>query len=161
MRTSSPPSSGWAVSATDSGGSILGAFSSSASGRSPASAVDQVPVDRLALDAFGVIRPAARVHRDDCRYGYRVLHTVAVELGVGLERDGRTMVSGSRFEVHTGARVEFPLTPAGLPSELRLRLAMRRAIGLYTPEVAVAPGSAQATAVGDSTELYAALAVVF
>jgi hypothetical protein len=63
--------------------------------------------------------------------------------------------------VHTGARVEFPLTPAGLPSELRLRLAMRRAIGLYTPEVAVAPQSTQATAVGDSTELYAALAVVF
>jgi hypothetical protein len=143
------------------GGFDLGAFSSSASGRSPASAVDQVPVDRLALDAFGVIRPAARVHRDDRRYGYRVLHTVAVELGVGLERDGRTMVSGSRFEVHTGARIEFPLTPAGLPSELRLRLAMRRAIGLYTPEVAVAQGSTQATAVGDSTELYAALAVVF
>jgi hypothetical protein len=86
---------------------------------------------------------------------------VAVELGLGLERDGRSMVAGSRWEVHTGARVEFPLTPADLPSELRLRLAVRRAIGLYTPEVAVAPHSAQATAVGDSTELYAALAVVF
>jgi hypothetical protein len=139
----------------------LGAFSSSASGRYPPSSVDQVPVDRLALDAFGVIRPAARLHRDDRRYGYRVLRTLAVELGLGLERDGRTMVSGSRFEVHTGARVELPLTPAGLPSELRLRLAMRRAIGLYTPEVAVAKGSSQTTSVGDSTELYAALAVVF
>lgn len=143
------------------GGFDLGAFSSSASGRTPPSAIDQVPVDRLALDAFGVIRPAARVHRDDRRYGYRVLHTVAAELGIGLERDGRTMVSGSRFEIHTGARVEFPLTPAGLPSELRLRLAMRRAIGLYTPEVAVAAGSTQTTSVGNSTELYAALAVVF
>jgi hypothetical protein len=137
----------------------LGAFSSSASGRY--ASADSVPVDRLALDAFGVIRPAARIHRDDPRYGYRVLHTVAVELGLGLERDGRTMVAGSRFEVHTGARVELPLTRAGLPSELRLRLAVRRAIGLYTPEVAVAKGSSQATAVGDSTELYAALAVVF
>jgi len=154
----------------------LGAFSSSASGRTPPSAVDQAPVDRLALDAFGVLRPAARVHRDDPGYGYRVLHTVAAELGLGIERDGRSMVSGTRFVVHTGARVEFPLTPAGLPSELRLRLAIRRAIGLYachatgdvtecgfrvTPEVAVAQGSTQTTAVGDSTELYAALAVVF
>jgi hypothetical protein len=137
----------------------LGAFASSASGRY--TSVQGVPVDRLALDGFGVIRPAARVHRDDRRYGYRVLHTLAVEVGLGLERDGRSMVSGSRWLVHTGARVEFPLTPAGLPSELRLRLAMRRAIGLYTPEVAVAKGSTQATSVGDSTELYAALAVVF
>ena len=114
----------------------LGAFSSSASGRftSPT----ESPVDRLALDAFGVIRPAARVHRDDRRYRYRVLHTLAAELGLGLERDGRTMVSGSRFEVHTGARVEFPLTRASAPSELRLRLAVRRAFGLYTPEVSVA-----------------------
>jgi hypothetical protein len=152
----------------------LGAFASSASGRYVAA--QDAPVDRLALDAFGVIRPAARVHRDDRRYGYRVLHTLAAELGLGVERDGRSMVSGTRFVVHTGARVEFPLTPAGLPSELRLRLAMRRAIGLYachatgdttecglrvTPEVAVAQGSTQTTAVGDSTELYAALAVVF
>jgi hypothetical protein len=138
----------------------LGAFASSASGRYTS---DQgVPVDRLALDGFGVIRPAARFRRDDHRYGYRVLHTVAAELGLGFERDGRSMVAGTRWLVHTGARVEFPLTPAGLPSELRLRLAVRRAIGaFYTPEVAVAPGSLQSTSVGDSTELYGALAVVF
>jgi hypothetical protein len=140
----------------------LGAFSSSASGRftSP-DQLNDAPVDRLALDAFGVIRPAARVHRDDTQYGYRVLHTLAAELGLGLERDGRTMVSGSRFEVHTGARIEFPLTPAGMASQLRLRLAVRRAFGLYTPEVAVAPGNTAVTSVGDSTEVYAALAVVF
>jgi hypothetical protein len=138
----------------------LGAFASSASGRYVAAQGE--PVDRLALDAFAVIRPAAFVHRDDTDYGYRVLHTLAVELGEGFERDGRSMVAGSRWVVHTGARVEFPLTPAGLPSELRLRLAVRRAIGLYTPEVAVAPGSTQeVTSVGNSTELYAALAVVF
>jgi hypothetical protein len=137
----------------------LGAFASSASGRY--TSAQGAPVDRLALDAFGVVRPAAGVHGDDWGYGYRVLHTLAAEVGLGLERDGRSMVSGSRWVVHTGARVELPLTPAGLPSELRLRLAMRRAIGLYTPQVAVAPGSTQATSVGDSTELYAALAVVF
>jgi hypothetical protein len=140
----------------------LGAFSSSASGRFTSAAESHdAPVDRLALDAFGVIRPAARVHRDDRRYRYRVLHTLAAELGLGLERDGRTMVSGSRWEVHTGARVEFPLTRASAPSELRLRLAVRRAFGLYTPEVAVASSSTAVTSVGDSTELYAALAVVF
>ncbi len=140
----------------------LGAFSSSASGRftSPANLKD-APVDRLALDAFGVIRPAARVRRDDQGYGFRVLHTVAAELGLGVERDGRTMVSGSRLEVHTGARIELPLTPRGQPSELRLRLAVRHAVGLYTPEVAVAQGSTAVTAVGDSTEFYAALAVIF
>jgi hypothetical protein len=141
----------------------LGAFASSASGRfdTPEQLSVDAPVDRLALDAFGVVRPAARVRRDDWRYGYRVLHTLAAELGLGLERDGRSMVAGSRFEVHTGARVEFPLTPAGQPSELRLRLAVRHAIGLYTPEVAVSATGTAATAVGDSTELYAALAVVF
>jgi hypothetical protein len=140
----------------------LGAFSSSASGRftSP-DQLNDAPVDRLALDAFGVIRPAARVRRDDQGYGFRVLHTVAAELGLGVERDGRSMVSGSRFEVHTGGRVELPLTPRDQPSELRLRLAVRHAFGLYTPEVAVAQGSTAVTSVGDSTEFYAALAVVF
>jgi hypothetical protein len=140
----------------------LGAFSSSASGRFKSAAeLNDAPVDRLALDAFGVVRPAARVRPDDGSYGFRVLRTLAAELGLGLERDGRTMVSGSRWEVHTGARVEFPLTPPGQPSELRLRLAMRHAFGLYTPQVAVASNSPAATSVGDSTELYAALAVVF
>jgi hypothetical protein len=38
---------------------------------------------------------------------------------------------------------------------------VRRAFGLYTPEVSVASSSTAVTSVGDSTELYAALAVVF
>jgi hypothetical protein len=133
----------------------LGAFSSAASGRFHASSA--APVDRLALDAFAVIRPAAGFRRDDPGYAVRVLHTVAAELGVGFERDGRTNGAGSRFQVHTGARVELPLTPAGRASELRLRLAFRRAVGLYTPRLAGDP----VTAVGDSNEVYAALAVVF
>ena len=120
---------------------------------------DATPIDRLALDAFGVLRPAARVRRADQRYRMRVLHTLAAELGLGLERDGTTLGSGTRFEIHTGARVEFPLAPAGQASELRLRLAVRRAFGLYTPEVTAAPETL--VSVGDSFELYAALAVVF
>jgi hypothetical protein len=130
----------------------LGAFASSASGRYLMAGY--APIDRLALDAFGVVRPAARVRPDDLRYGSRVLRTIAVELGLGYERDGHTTASGSRVQIHTGARIELPLTPAGQASELRLRLAYRRAIGLYTPQVT-------GTDVGDSNEIYAALAVVF
>ena len=135
----------------------LGAFSSAASGRFPTT---DGRVDRLALDAFGVLRPAARLRPSDQRYRMRVLRTVGVELGLGFERDGQVMVSGSRWVIHTGARIEFPLT-SGQASELRLRLAVRRAFGLYTPELSTKSGSVGTISVGDSTELYAALAVVF
>ena len=145
------------------GGFDLGAFASSASGRFhgvDASGVSDNPVDRLALDAFGVLRPAARLARGDDRYRMRVLRTAAAELGLGVEREGRATGSGRRLALHAGARVELPLTRAGEASELRLRLAVRRAIGLYTPEIAgVTP--VDVTKVGDTTEVYAALAVVF
>lgn len=137
----------------------LGAFSSAASGRFHSG--DDGPVDRLALDAFAVVRPAARVRPDDGRYSLRVLRTLAAEVGLGFERDGHTLNAGTRFQIHTGARVELPLTAADRASELRLRLAMRRAVGLYTPQVSGGMGVNAITAVGDSTELYAALAVVF
>ena len=135
----------------------LGAFSSAASGRF---STPDSPVDRLALDAFGVVRPAARVRPADQRYRMRVLRTIGAELGLGFERDGQVVVSGSRWVIHTGARIEFPLT-SGQASELRLRLAVRRAFGLYTPELSTTSGSTGVISVGDSTELYAALAVVF
>ena len=138
-------------------GFALGAFSSAASGRFPTS---DSPVDWLALDAFGVYRPAAHLHPSDQRYRLRVLRTLGGELGLGFERDGQVVVSGSRWLIHTGARVEFPLT-TGQASELRLRLAVRRAFGLYTPELSTKSGSNGIISVGDSTELYAALAVVF
>jgi len=134
----------------------LGAFSSAASGRFPTT---ESPVDRLALDAFAVVRPAARVHPGDLRYGLRVLRTLALELGLGFERDGQVVVSGTRWVIHTGARIEFPLTTRQA-GELRLRLAVRRAFGLYTPELSTQSGNGTVS-VGDSTELYAALAVVF
>ena len=135
----------------------LGAFSSAASGRFPTT---DSPVDRLALDAFAVVRPAARALPGDQRYRMRVLRTLGVELGLGFERDGQVVVSGSRWVIHTGARIEFPLT-TGQAGELRLRLAVRRAFGLYTPELSTKTGSNGTISVGDSTELYAALAVVF
>ena len=135
----------------------LGSFASSASGRFRGT---DNPVDRLALDAFGVVRPAARLAPGDRRYRWRVLRTAAVEAGLGLERDGRVTGSGSRFTLHTGARVELPLTRAGEASELRLRLAVRRDVGLFTPKLYGANAS-DVTLVGDSTEVYAALAVIF
>ena len=83
-----------------------------------------------------------------------MLRTVAVELGLGYERDGHTTGAGTRWQIHTGARFDLPLTGPGMRSELRLRLGYRRAVGLYTPEV-------QGVEVGDSNEVYAALVVVF
>ena len=102
------------------------AFASQAAGRHE----NQNPVDRLAVDLFGVIRPGAWFRPDDRSYGIRVLHGLGAELGLGFERDGRSAVSGTRFLIHTGARADLPLTPAREPTELRLRLAVRRGIGL-------------------------------
>jgi len=136
----------------------LGAFASQASGRSGPT---QAPVDRVALDGFGVLRPVARYRPDDQSFQMRVLHALAAELGLGFERDGRSAISGTRFTVHTGARVDLPLSPAGEPTDLRLRFAVRRDIGLYTPRLR-STTSAEVTSVGDSAaELYAALVVVF
>lgn len=89
-----------------------------------------------------------------------MLRTAAAELGLGFERDGRVTGSGTRFALHTGARVELPLTRTGQSSELRLRLAARRDVGLFTPKLYGATAS-DVTLVGDSTEIYAALAVIF
>ena len=80
--------------------------------------------------------------------------------GLGLERDGRSAISGTRFLVHLGARVDLPLTPVREASELRLRLAVRRGLGLYKPKLYAHGGTS--TSVGDTAaELYAALVVVF
>jgi hypothetical protein len=135
----------------------LGAFASEAAGRFG----NQNPVDRLALDAYGVIRPGAWYRPDDLSYQMRVLRALAAELGLGFERDGRSAISGTRFVVHVGASVDLPLTPAHEATELRLRLAVRRGVGLYTPRLRGGAGS-EVTNVGDSAaELYAALVVVF
>ena len=63
---------------------------------------NQNPIDRLAVDAFGVIRPGAWFRPDDSSYQLRVLRGLAAELGLGFERDGRSAVSGTRFVVHVG-----------------------------------------------------------
>jgi hypothetical protein len=133
-------------------GAELAVFASSAVGRYRGS---DAPIDRLALDAVGVVRPLAwKVSLEDRRYRARLVRAAAIELGLGLERDGTTLRAGSRFGLHLGARLEVPLGPAGARSELRLRLGARRMQGLYTPRVGTVD-------VGDSVEIYAALVTIF
>jgi hypothetical protein len=135
----------------------LGVFASSASREDRT----QLPVDRLAVDGFGVFRPGTWVNPDDRSFEMRLLHALAAELGLGFERDGRSPISGTRFLVHLGARAEVPLSPAGEPTDLRLRLAVRRGVGLYTPKLS-GKTMPDVLEVGDSAaEIYAALVAVF
>lgn len=130
----------------------LGVYASSASGRY---ARTDTPVDRLGMAAMLVLRPfALRLPPETARYSARVARTVGVELGLGAERDGQSALAGSRLGVHTGVRLEFPLTPPSAPTALRIRFAARRLIGLFEPLV----GS---TAVQDTTDLTASLTLSF
>jgi len=129
----------------------MGVYASSASGRYRP---PDVPVDRLGLDVMAVLRPLAPRVAAGGGYLARAAGASGIELGLGLERDGLSALSGYRFGVHTGLRLELPLTPVGEPAELRLHVAVRHLIGLYEPLVA-------STSVGDTTELIGALAVSF
>jgi len=136
----------------------LGAYATSAT---RAQRQKDSPVDRLAVDLFGVVRPAARYQRDDHGFGMRVLHSLAAELGPGLERAGRSNISGTRFLIHVGATVDLPLSPEREATELRVRLGVRKNIGLYTPKLYGATASDVTEIRDTAAELYAALAVVF
>jgi len=134
-------------------------FASNASGHFHG--VTDNPVDRLAFDGFGVFRPAGRFRLDDSRYRMRVLRALGAELGLGLEREERHDGSGNRFTIHLGARVDLPLTRVTDASEVRLRLAVRRDFGLFTPQV-FSTTSGQVTPIGDTVvELFGGLAFVF
>jgi len=136
----------------------LGAYATSAT---RAQRQKDSPVDRLAVDLFGVVRPAARYQRDDHGFGMRVLHSLAAELGPGLERAGRSNISGTRFLIHVGATVDLPLSPEREATELRVRLGVRKNIGLYTPKLYGATASDVTEIRDTAAELYAALALVF
>jgi hypothetical protein len=130
----------------------MGVYASSASGRYR---VPDLPVDRLALDLMAVLRPFQRPGQlPDSRYVTRVARASGLELGLGFERDGQATLSGSRFGLHTGLRVELPLTPAGERTGLHVYLAARRLIGFYEPVVGT-------TTVHNSVELLAALGASF
>jgi hypothetical protein len=131
----------------------LAAIASQATGRYRA---PNSPLDRLALDGMVVVRfLAQRVSAEDYRYRSRVGRTAAFELGLAVERAGRGPVAATRFGMHTGARIEFPLVPFGASAnEPRLRVGVRRMLGASAPMVGD-------TTVHDSTELYTALALSF
>ena len=136
----------------------LGTFATSAT---RAQRQSDSPVDRVAVNLYGVVRPAALHRRDDRRFDMRVLHSLAAELGLGLERAGRSSISGTRFLIHVGATVDLPLSPASEATELRLRLGVQRNIGLYTPKLYGNTTSDVTDVVDTAVEVYAALAVVF
>jgi hypothetical protein len=136
----------------------LGAYATSAT---RAQRQKDSPVDRLAVDLFGVLRPAARYQRDDHSFGMRVLHSLAAELGPGLERAGRSNISGTRFLVHVGATVDLPISTEYEATEVRVRLGVRKNIGLYTPKLYGATASDVTDIRDTALDVYAALAVVF
>jgi len=132
----------------------FGLFASTATGRfrNP-----DAPVDRLGLDAMLVLRPVAHgVGADDKRWVLRVLRAAALEVGAGYERDGHGASADQRFGFRLGGRLEFPLTAASDPSQLRLRLAAR-----HLSAGTKATGAADTPVRDTVAELYAALAVVF
>jgi hypothetical protein len=136
----------------------LGAYATSAT---RAQRQKDSPVDRLAVDLFGVLRPAARYQRDDHSFGMRVLHSLAAELGPGLERAGRSNISGTRFLIHVGATVDLPISTEYDATEVRVRVGVRKNIGLYTPKLYGATASDVTDIRDTALDVYAALAVVF
>ncbi len=134
----------------------LGLFANSATGRYR---VPNVPVDRLGFDAMLVVRPFADWRLGDGRYGLRVARSLALDLGLGYERDSRiprVPEEVNRFGARVGVHVDLPLTPAGARSELRLRLTGRRFVSASNVSF---PGGDPAP--DTRGELFAALAAVF
>jgi len=133
----------------------LGVFVNSATGRYR---TPNLPIDRLGVDALLVIRPFADFLPGN-GYGLRVLRALALDLGLGYERDSRISRGPedvSRIGAVFGAHADLPLTPAGERSELRLRLTARRFVGLTSPtfpEGDPAPDT--------RVELFGSLVVVF
>jgi hypothetical protein len=133
----------------------LGVFVNSATGRYR---TPNLPVDRLGVDAMLVIRPFADFLFGDS-YDRRVLRTLALDVGLGYERDSRISRGPedvSRVGARVGIHADLPLTPARERSELRLRLTVRRFVGLTSPTFA------EGDPVPDTRfELFGSLVVVF
>jgi hypothetical protein len=137
----------------------LTVFANSANGRYREP--DFIPVDRLGLQGIVVVRLAAEARPDDQRYRMRVARTLAIDLGVGVERASRLArvpETVNRLGTLIGLHADIPLTPStsANASELRLRLAVRRFFG--ASQVAFPDGEVVSNTSG---ELFAALAAVF
>jgi len=93
--------------------------------RSCANGATQMQLSRLSGELVGVLRPLAILDRSG--YGYRVLRTVSVDLGAGMERVSLQLQSDWRAGLVLGAHFDVPLGPAS-SKELRLRLGVRRLV---------------------------------
>lgn len=143
------------------GGGTLGVdltvFANSANGRYREP--NFIPVDRLGAQGVFVVRPFADARPADQRYRMRVGRTLAVDLGLGIERASRfarAPETVNRIGTSIGLHCDIPLTPLTSTRELRLRLAARRFYG--ASRVAFPDGEEVTNTRG---EVFAALAAVF
>jgi hypothetical protein len=93
--------------------------------RSCANGATQVQVSRLSGELVGVLRPLTLLDRPG--YGFRVLRTASLDLGLGVERVSISLQSDWRVGLVVGTHVDLPLGPP-VGKELRLRLGVRRLI---------------------------------
>ena len=99
--------------------------------------------------------------RDDRSFGMRVLHSLAAELGFGLERAGRSDVSGTRFLIHLGATVDVPLSPRARRPSCGCGWGSGGTSVSTRPKLYGNTTSDVTDVVDTAAEVYAALAVVF
>lgn len=135
----------------------LGVFANSANGRYHDPSV--MPVDRLGIHAIMVVRPLAELWPADWRYGMRIARTMAIDLGLGVERASRLARAAetvNRIGSLLGLHIDVPLTPRTTSRELRLRLAVRR---FYGASRAAFPDGEPV--IDTRGEVFAALAAVF
>jgi hypothetical protein len=121
--------------------------------RSCANGATQMQVSRLSGELVGVGRPLVLL-LDRPGYGYRVLRTASLDLGLGIERVSIALQSDWRFGVVAGSHIDLPLGPEGTGKELRLRLGVRRLVATK--------GTIGSLTTRDTTlEAYGQLAFVF
>jgi len=126
-------------------------------------------VDRLAGEALLVFRPAAVVApwRDSAHYLARVARAFSAAVGPAYEHVSASRPRGGRFGVRVGGHIDLPLSPAREPSELRLRVGVRRFLGFDRAVLTTGANDPCRPAqscrrVGDTQlEVLGALAVVF
>lgn len=122
--------------------------------RSFANGATSGQVSRVSLELLGVVRPLAPVFDGHRGYGQRVLRSISVAAGPGVERLSLALDAAARFGASVGAHVDLPVGPAGANKEMRFRLSARRMFG--------AKATVGELAVSDTKlELFGQLAFVF
>ena len=122
--------------------------------RSFANGASTQQINRVSLELLGVVRPFAPLGRGNDAYPWRVLRTLAVQLGPAAEHVSFSVYEDWRDGAALGGHCDLPIGPPGEAKELRVRLGVRRMLG--------STGTITMMHVGDSAlELYAQAAFVF